>query len=93
MIFGLVTPTGLGRSLSDKSAGEFADQQIRDLRGRNSGIFVVQIRLFREVLPGGEQFGLLVCLLGGAPLGAGHSSVPLDLRVIFQLVAFFHSLL
>ena len=38
----MVIPTGLGGTLSDKSAGEFADQQIRDLRGRDSGIFVVQ---------------------------------------------------
>lgn len=57
-IFGLVTPTDLARSLSDNSVGEFADHQIRDLRGRYPGIFVVKIRLFREVLPLGDQSGL-----------------------------------
>ena len=46
----------------------FADQQIRDLRGRNSGIFVVQIRLFREVLPVGEQSGLLRFFQDGEPV-------------------------
>ena len=66
--FGLVTPTGLGRSLFDTSVGEFADQQILDLRGRNSGISVVQIRLFREVLPVGEQSGFLCSFQDGEPV-------------------------
>jgi len=41
---------------------------MRDLRGRNSGIFVVQIRLFREVLPVGEQSGILCFFQDGEPV-------------------------